>query len=424
MVISIKRFIKLILSQIIIGVLGLSIGSFIGITHLLQSYSNRLFTHTTINNIDVSSTTFEEAYTLVTKQYIEPLLQNTLSLTYQGTTTEIPFSELISGNNLEDVIDSAFELPTKYTFLQKYMLLKENQTHDYQIEFTIDEAAIKRLVTSFTLAHCTASSDASIQISHDGHITITPSTDAISWKTSDIISDIHSLLMKRTSIVLDMEQYKIVNPAQITTEMLEQIDTRVSRYTTKFKADSGNEINISLAASTINGTLLFPGDTFSFNDIIGDTTLEKGYTYAPVIANSRFVQGVGGGVCQVSSTLYNAILLAGLTASQRSPHSKPSSYVPLGQDATIDWGNIDFQFINTLDYPLYICSYTQNDKLFMDLYSNSKLTNTTYIINSNVYKRASGYYAKVTREKYQNNQLIDTTIISDDVYHTSSNALS
>ena len=424
MVISIKRFIKLILSQIIIGVLGLSIGSFIGITHLLQSYSNRLFTHTTINNIDVSSTTFEEAYALVTKQYIEPLLQNTLSLTYQGTTTEIPFSELISGNNLEDVIDSAFEFPTKYTFLQKYMLLKENQTHDYQIEFTIDEAAIKRLVTSFTTAHCTASSDASIQISHDGHITITPSTDAISWKISDIISDIHSLLMKRTSIVLDMEQYKIVNPAQITTEMLEQIDTRVSRYTTKFKADSGNEINISLAANTINGTLLFPGDTFSFNDIIGDTTLEKGYTYAPVIANSRFVQGVGGGVCQVSSTLYNAILLAGLTASQRSPHSRPSSYVPLGQDATIDWGTIDFQFINTLNYPLYICSYTQNDKLFMDLYSNSKLTNTTYIINSNAYKKSFGYYVEVIRKKYQNNQLVDTTIISDDVYHTSSNALS
>ena len=413
---SIKRFIKLILSQIIIGVLGLSIGSFIGITHLLQSYSNRLFTHTTINNVDVSSTTFEEAYSLVTNQYINPLLQNTLSLTYQGTTTEIPFSELISGNNLEDVIESAFVFSDKYTLLEKYTLLKGNQIHDYQINFIINEAAIKNLVTSFAATHHITSSDASIEISHNGDISITPSIDAITWRTSDIISDIGSLLKKRTSAVLDMEQYKTVTPAHITTQMLEQIDTRVSRYTTKYKINSGNEINISLAANTINGTLLLPGDTFSFNDIIGNTTLEKGYTYAPVIANSKFVQGVGGGVCQVSSTLYNAILLTGLTASQRRPHSKPSSYVPLGQDATIDWGTIDFQFINTLDYPLYICSYTQNGKLFIDLYSNSKLTDTTYVINSNVSKKTSGYYVEVIRKKFQDHQLIDTTIISDDVY--------
>ncbi len=413
---SIKRFIKLILSQIIIGVLGLSIGSFIGITHLLQSYSNRLFTHTTINNVDVSSTTFEEAYSLVTNQYINPLLQNTLSLTYQGTTTEIPFSELISGNNLEDVIESAFVFSDKYTLLEKYKLLKGNQIHDYQINFIINKAAIKNLATSFAATHHITSSDASIEISHNGDISITPSIDAITWRTSDIISDIGSLLKKRTSAVLDMEQYKTVTPAHITTQMLEQIDTRVSRYTTKYKINSGNEINISLAADTINGTLLLPGDTFSFNDIIGNTTLEKGYTYAPVIANSKFVQGVGGGVCQVSSTLYNAILLTGLTASQRRPHSKPSSYVPLGQDATIDWGTIDFQFINTLDYPLYICSYTQNGKLFMDLYSNSKLTDTTYVINSNVSKKTSGYYVEVIRKKFQDHQLIDTTIISDDVY--------
>lgn len=419
-----KRFFKLIFSQTIIGVLGLSIGSFIGINHLLQSYSNRLFTHIMINNIDVSSTTFEEAYSLVTNQYINPLLQNTLSLTYEGTTTEVPFSELISGNNLENVIERAFDFPNKYTFLEKYKLLKGNQIHDYQIDFTINETAIKNLVASFTSPHYIASSDASIKISHNGDISITPSIDGIDWRTSDIISDIDSLLKKRTSAVLDMAQYKTVTPAHITTQMLEQIDTRVSRYTTNYKINSGNEVNISLAADTINGTLLLPGDTFSFNDIIGNTTLEKGYTYAPVIANSKFVQGVGGGVCQVSSTLYNAILLTGLTASQRRPHSKPSSYVPLGQDATIDWGTIDFQFINTLDYPLYICSYTQNGKLFMDLYSNSKLTSTTYIINSKTYKRASGYYAKVTREKYQNNQLVDTTIISDDVYRTSSNALS
>lgn len=413
---SAKRFFKLIFSQIIIGVLGLSIGSFIGINHLLQSYSNRLFTHIMINDIDVSSTTFEEAYSLVTNQYINPLLQNTLSLTYQGTTIEVPFSELISGNNLEDVIESAFDFSHEYTFLEKYKLLKGNQVHNYQVDFTINEAAIKNLVTSFATTHHITSSDASIEISHKGDISITPSIDAINWRTSDIISDIDSLLKKRTSVVLDMEQYKTVTPAHITTQMLEQINTRVSRYTTKYKINSGNEVNISLAADTINGTLLLPGDTFSFNDIIGNTTLEKGYTYAPVIANSKFVQGVGGGVCQVSSTLYNAILLTGLTASQRSPHSKPSSYVPLGQDATIDWGTIDFQFVNTLDYPLYICSYTQNGELFMDLYSNSKLTDTTYVINSNVSKKTSGYYVEVTRKKFQDHQLIDTTVISDDVY--------
>ena len=258
-----------------------------------------------------------------------------------------------------------------------------------------------------------------------------------------MVADIKKALQEQISVQIDMENYLQHTAPSVTTEMLQQVNARVSRYSTQFKLNSGNQTNIALAAKTINGTCLLPGDTFSFNDIVGDTTLEKGYTYAPVIANSKLIQGVGGGVCQVSSTLYNAMLLTGLTATERQPHSKPSSYVPLGQDATIDWGTIDFKFKNTLEYPLYICAYTENNMLYVDLYSNKSLLDTTYVVENDIYETLSspvrfindsslpkgtttlssagskGYRVKVIRKKYQNDELVDTTTISSDVYHSS-----
>ena len=152
-------------------------------------------------------------------------------------------------------------------------------------------------------------------------------------------------------------------------------------------------------------------------------------------------QGVGGGVCQVSSTLYNAILSLGILPTERRPHSRPSSYVSLGLDSAIDWGTIDLKFENTLDYPLYISAYTQNGKLHTNLYSNESLLDTSYELSSEVIKVLpakteyikdstlptgssvlvssgnDGYQVKVTRDTYQNDELVASEVISWDTYN-------
>jgi vancomycin resistance protein VanW len=120
----------------------------------------------------------------------------------------------------------------------------------------------------------------------------------------------------------------------------------VATYRTRFPNIPNRNFNIALAASKLRGVLLDTGDEFSFNRTIGPRTRAAGYRKAPVIINDEFVPGVGGGVCQVSSTLFNAALLADLRILSRTNHSSPVSYLPLGRDAAVVYGRLDLKFRN------------------------------------------------------------------------------
>lgn len=145
-------------------------------------------------------------------------------------------------------------------------------------------------------------------------------------------------------------------------------NTTLASYATTYSVSAvARASNVALAASKINGTIIKPGETFSYNDTIGDTTLENGYKVAPVYENGKTSQGVGGGICQVSSTLYSAVLYADLKVVQRRNHSLTVAYVPKGQDATVSYGAIDFKFANNTDYPIKIKASTSGGKLTVSI---------------------------------------------------------
>lgn len=130
-------------------------------------------------------------------------------------------------------------------------------------------------------------------------------------------------------------------------------DTLAS-YETRHTDDVNRNTNLKLACEAINGTLLNPGDTFSFNDVVGKRTEAAGYKAAGAYFDGETVSELGGGICQVSSTLYYCVLLADLDVITRHPHSYPVSYVPMGMDATVSWGGPEFKFRNDTDYPIRI----------------------------------------------------------------------
>lgn len=142
-------------------------------------------------------------------------------------------------------------------------------------------------------------------------------------------------------------------------------DTLAS-YSTHFRTDSENNlnrsINIGLAAKSIDGTLLLPDEEFSFNKIVGSRTPGKGYKIAHIFADGQIIDGTGGGVCQVSTTLYNAVLRANLAVSERHNHMFTVGYVPLGMDAAVSYGYADLVFKNTTDYPLLINAFVSSDE--------------------------------------------------------------
>ncbi|PEZ03920.1 hypothetical protein CN326_17015 [Bacillus sp. AFS018417] len=144
----------------------------------------------------------------------------------------------------------------------------------------------------------------------------------------------------------------------------------LGRYETNLGGSTGGRIeNIRLSASTINGVVLGKGDRFSFNALIGDTTPDKGYQIGKEIVDGKLVDGYGGGVCQTSSTLFNAADQAGLTMVERSTHSKQVGYVPKGRDATIAYPYLDLVFENPNDTPVKLVMYIEGQKLIAEVRS-------------------------------------------------------
>ncbi len=142
----------------------------------------------------------------------------------------------------------------------------------------------------------------------------------------------------------------------------------LSTYTTKTTSNEARNTNVKLAAQAINGTILAPGETFSYNTVVGKRTPEKGYKEAPAYADGQTVQEYGGGVCQVSSTLYNALIGAGLDATERKGHTFEPSYVTPGQDATVSYMQPDLVFVNTTGHSMGIRASYASRTVTVDLF--------------------------------------------------------
>ncbi|SFG15536.1 VanW family protein [Sporolactobacillus nakayamae] len=162
---------------------------------------------------------------------------------------------------------------------------------------------------------------------------------------------------------------------RVDAELLSQIrDQRIGQYVTFF--NSGNKSrahNIDLAAKALDSQVVFPNETFSFNKAVGMRTKKKGYLSAPIIVRGEFSEGVGGGICQVSSTLFNAVDRAGLKIVERYSHSRRVPYVPEGRDATVSWYGPDFRFQNTSNQPILIRAHKYGGSISFALYSSDMI---------------------------------------------------
>ncbi|WP_161974923.1 VanW family protein [Bacillus timonensis] len=171
-------------------------------------------------------------------------------------------------------------------------------------------------------------------------------------KESELVTRILDNSIFNKQVVLPIEE---TNP-NVTQDQVQGINEVVlGSFTTYFDPTvTGRNFNIKKSADEVNDVVLGPGDRFSFNYVVGNGSKENGYALATVIINKEFVPGYGGGICQTSSTLYNAVAKAGLEIIELHHHSKPVGYVPLGQDATVAYPYLDFKFSNNRPYPVVL----------------------------------------------------------------------
>lgn len=236
---------------------------------------------------------------------------------------------------------------------------------------------------------------------------------------------------------------KVLSPS-VTTNQIgpEAFPNLLGTYSTTFSTRNVNRsTNIRLATSKINGIVIMPGETFSYNQTVGKRTAAAGFKSAAVYSGGEVTTGIGGGICQVSSTLYNAVLLANLEIVERYNHGFNPGYVPAGRDATVSWGGPDFKFKNTREYPIkLICSVsggtilTQVFGLKSDNEYEVEIESyiTSYIKYKTIQKNdatlakgktkviqsgSNGCKAVAYRILKQNGEVISKTLLSQDTYN-------
>lgn len=176
-----------------------------------------------------------------------------------------------------------------------------------------------------------------------------------------------------------------VTKPQVTAEQIKNslFTDLLGTYTSKYNAgDVPRSHNVSLAAKKIDGVVLAPGDVFSYNDTVGPRTAARGFRTATVYVGNRSEPGIGGGICQVSSTLFNAVVLADLNIVYRTNHSLPVSYVPLGRDATVSYGSIDFKFSNNTSHPIKLVASASGGYNKISVYGIKENKNKTIEIST------------------------------------------
>jgi len=165
---------------------------------------------------------------------------------------------------------------------------------------------------------------------------------------------------------------QILKP-NITSVDLEKINTLLGEYTTVFDVNATNRShNIALASATVNGSLIRPGEIFSLNKRLGPRLAERGYLMAPVFIDDSLALDIGGGICQVATTLYNAVIFADLPVEERYSHPQPVNYAPPDRDATIAGDYLDFKFSNNMNTPLYISSLVEGGTITMRIFGGEK----------------------------------------------------
>jgi vancomycin resistance protein YoaR len=421
-----------------IGALGARFGYMYNVAN---QYSNTIYPKVFVENIDLSGKSKEEALKLLSEKYGQEVLKKKIIVRAGDRTYTIDYSKLSGKYNMDEAVNDSFSYGKDSNIFKKYELIKKPEPKDLELKFTYDSKPIKELVAGIQKDIDKTPSNASIKMTSRGNFSVTADKKGAKLNAEKLEKDINSLINGDLTGDAEVQAPVDVLEASVTAEALSKINTKISSFSTTFSGSTENRVtNISLATGSISGKVFMPGDSFSFNDIVGKRTAAKGYKEAPVIVNNKLDSGLGGGICQVSTTLYNAVMRANINATERTHHSLPSHYVGLGLDATVDFGRLDYKFVNTLQTPIYIEGYTAGKTLIFNIYSDKSLANKTYelvsetydttkanikyINDSNMYegetetvqKASDGYKVKVYRKIYENGKLTGQETVTNETY--------
>lgn len=325
-----------------------------------------------IDSVDVSGMTEEQAAAAV-DAYVRELGRRTLTVTVRGREETVAFEELGFACEDNNFVEDALNVGTKGNFLKRYKEMKDVEEDQlvYEQTYTFDEEIIRTFVEERLSVYDRKVKNSKLKYS-GGTFTATKSRMGKKVDVEETVQKILSNLQEcgeEDNVTIDA--VVIEEEPRYTKETVSLCKDKLSSYSTTYASSTEARAgNVANAANYINGTILYPGETFSTVEVIKDRTVENGYQVAAEYSSGKVVDGVGGGVCQVSTTLYNAVLRAELEIVERAPHSMVVSYVDVSMDAAIAGDYKDFKFKNNTDAPVYIAASAVDRVLTFTIYGH------------------------------------------------------
>ncbi|NLP13826.1 MAG: vanomycin resistance protein VanB [Clostridium sp.] len=427
--------------KLIISVLLLILTFFLARIIILLS-EDTFYKGVLVEGIDVSGLSKSQARELVAKKLNRIIIENSILLNYEDRTWTLGLRDISYGFLLDEAIEKAYALGREGNFLKRLKTIRELKSNkkNMQAGASFSKPQLEAYITGIKYQIDKKEKNASAMYK-DGNILFEKEVIGRIMNVDNNVNLLENKLLGRDFSPFSLE-VRWIYP-KILYDDISGIEEVVTSFSTGFNSANVNRThNIKLACERINNKILLPDEIFSMDASLGTRTKENGYKDAPVIVKGKLIEGVGGGVCQVTTTLYVAVLEAKLEIVERVNHSIPLGYVAAGQDATISEGYIDFKFINNKDYPFLISASVEGSRVVIRLLGKRDAARNKVKLRSVITeylnppkdeiiiddtlpagtaeverKPVRGLKVVVFRETYdENNRLIEKEKISEDVY--------
>lgn len=431
--------IVVIVLLVIVGI----IGYVFSINKKVATWENKIYPEINVYGVNIGGLNKEEAIALLEEKLPSIIMDKKLKVLVGDKSLELSYETLKPTYDIEAVVEEALDYGKDKGVFAKNSLVKGKKAIELNAKIDFDQEALIAFENKVLEEVNIEPKNASINI-NSGNISIIKEE---AGKTIDK-DELHNKLVESINGNLNHEQeltFELKDQeANIKSTDLEKITGKISEFSTHYNnTGDGRVRNMEIAAGIISGTIVMPREEFSYNALIGDTTPDKGYEKANTYVGNKVVPDYGGGICQVSTTLYRAIMRANIRSTERLNHSLTVSYSELGLDATVANGVVDYKFVNTYDFPIYINGYVSGGIVNFSIYGNVEaMGNKTYELVNEVHEKYEpkkkyeedstmeegvekvvsygmpGYKASSYQVTYENGVEINREFIATDIYMT------
>ncbi|MEA5085414.1 MAG: VanW family protein [Lachnospiraceae bacterium] len=323
----------------------------------------------TVNGQPVGGLSTDNAISKLQESLNNPILANEIIISHGEVEKTVKFSDIDAQYDVEDAAFTAYQIARNGDIENRYSVYQtlEESGMDINANFVYDDKKLDEILQEINSAVTVEVKDSQLK-RENGKFVITDEVEGYKMNLDKTKADVVTLLEQAKG-------GKVTVTGDITKPIVKKEDNEkstslIGTFYTKYTGSEslGRNINLKVGCDHITGTVVRPGDVFSMNEALGDQTYENGYKDAAVIVNGKLEDGLAGGVCQITTTLYNAVVKAELDVVERRNHSLAVAYVPLGQDAAIAGNYTDFKFKNSTEYPIYVEAYLASGKLVTNIY--------------------------------------------------------